>query len=85
MSHAPAHIVVPSVVAGLALAGVFWYAQKKNILFGHNVPHTMSEEWKRDTEAMNACKERESSDVPVALNPFYHNYPASFKNSKNLK
>jgi len=84
MSKAPAHIVFPAVVAGMALAGALWYAQQRNILLGHKVPHTMTEEWELQTEAMNACKERESSDVPVALNPFYHDYPASFKNSKSL-
>ena len=84
MSAAPAHIVVPSVLGGLVLAGVAWYAQRQGMFFGHKLPHTLSEEWQLQTDAMNACKERESSDVPVALNPFYHNYPASFKNSKNL-
>ena len=84
MSGAPAHIVFPPVVAGMALAGAFWYAQQNNIIMPHKVPHTITKEWELQTEAMNACKERESSEVPVALNPFYHNYPASFKNSKSL-
>lgn len=84
MNKAPAHIVVPAVLGGMALAGVLWYAQRQNILMGHKVPHTMTPEWQLQTEAMNACKEREGSEVPVALNPFYHNYPASFKNSKGL-
>jgi len=84
MSVVPASKVIPGVLAGAALAGVLWYAQQKNWIFGHKVPHTITEEWALQTEAMNACKERESSDVPVALNPFLHDYPASFKNSKNM-
>lgn len=84
MTNAPSHIVVPAVLGGLALAGALWYAQRKNIMLGHKIPATLGEEWRLQTEVMNACKERESSDVPVALNPFYHNYPASFKNSKHV-
>lgn len=85
MGVAPASTVVPGVLAGLALAGVLWYAQRKNVFYTHKVPHTMTKEWQLQTEARNASKEREADDEPIALNPFRHNYPASFKNSKQLE
>eukprot|EP00803_Ostreobium_quekettii_P007504 evm.model.scf_2709.1 EVM.evm.TU.scf_2709.1 scf_2709:1611-2638(+) len=76
--------VGPGIIAGLAMSGALTWATMNGYLGGRRLPSTFTKQWEMETAARNARKERESTDVPVALNPFRNHYPASFKNSEGL-
>lgn len=83
---APASQVLPPIIGAMALAGCAWQAQRMGWWAAIKTPSTFTDEWERATVARNAQKERESMpDEPIALNPFRHNYPASFKSAKDLE
>lgn len=83
---APAGQVIPPLLGAMLLAGGVWKAQRMGYWAAIKTPSTCTQEWQNATVARNAQKERESMpDEPIALNPFRHNYPASFKSSRDLE
>ncbi|KAK9819762.1 hypothetical protein WJX72_002082 [[Myrmecia] bisecta] len=88
MTLTPFSKIGPALVASFAVAYVSFSLVKNHKIFGGTRPEdmpTLQGAWEEGSRKMLLSKEREGNpDVPVLLNPFRHNMPATVRNAGDL-